>query len=245
MAFRSGMRTSIFDTEVRGVVETEATTLIQALYVYLTPEKILDWFGRNHRHAAIQLLSRTNGEYGYARPSMISPAMRTIVHEIFHCHFHGVAKKMFIEGKVLELLAHEIDSVDTPCMPAMHLDKNDVHLLHMARTIMMENMASPPSIEELARMVGLNQKKIKMGFRQLYNTTVFGFLRQYRMEQARMMFETCLASVTEAASAVGYTNISHFGAAFRNQFGMRPNDYLKSRKSITIPSSAPLSRVVQ
>jgi AraC-like DNA-binding protein len=229
------MRTAIFNTEACGVCEADASTPIQSLYVYIAPEKILDLFGKENRHAAARLLSRTKEEHGYARPGMMRPAMKTIVHEIFHCRFHGVARKIFVAGKILELLAHEIDDADAPCAQAVHLGGKDIQQLQKARTIMMENMASPPSIEALARMVGLNQKKIKLGFRRLYNTTVFGFLRQYRMEQARMLFETQRASVTEAACAVGYTNISHFGAAFRNHFGIRPSDYLKTCKSGVLP----------
>ncbi len=234
MAFHSGMRTAIFDTEVRGVAETDESTEIQSLYIYIALEKILAFAGEDQRHPVARLLSRTEGEHGYVKPSVISPALMTVVHELFRCNFHGVAKKMFIEGKILEILAHEIDSVDAPCVRSTNFDKDDIRQLQKAREIMMKNMISPPSTEELARMVGLNPKKVKLGFRRLYNTTVFGFLRQYRMEQARMMFETHEANVTEAASAVGYTNISHFSAAFRNHFGIRPSDYLKSHKTAAI-----------
>lgn len=234
MGVHSGMRTGIFNTEVRGVIEAADTTEVQSLFIYIAPEKILAFTGEENQQAATRLFSQTQKNRGYTRPSIISPAMTTIVYEIFNCHFHGVAKKMFVEGKILELMAHEIDSVDAPTNRAAHIDKDHIQQLQKAREIMMENMVSPPSIQELASLVGLNPKKIKMGFRRLYNTTVFGFLRQYCMEQARMLFETHEANVTEAASAVGYTNISHFSAAFRNHFGIRPSDYLKFHKTAAI-----------
>jgi hypothetical protein len=36
-------------------------------------------------------------------------------------------------------------------------------------------MAEPPGLQEL-RMTGLNLKKLKMGFKQIYGDTVYGFL---------------------------------------------------------------------
>jgi hypothetical protein len=37
------------------------------------------------------------------------------------------------------------------------------------------NMAEPPGLQELADEIGLNLKKLKMGFKQIYGDTVYGF----------------------------------------------------------------------
>jgi hypothetical protein len=37
-------------------------------------------------------------------------------------------------------------------------------------------MAEPPGLQELADEIGLNLKKLKMGFKQIYGDTVYGFL---------------------------------------------------------------------
>lgn len=43
---------------------------------------------------------------------------------------------------------------------------------------------TPPSLEELAQQVGLDVRKLSGGFRRVYGSTVFGFLQEYRLEQA-------------------------------------------------------------
>ncbi|SHE13431.1 Adenosine deaminase [Chlamydia abortus] len=49
---------------------------------------------------------------------------------------------------------------------------------------MLERMANPPSLLELSRMIGINDNKLKIGFKELYGTTVFGYLREKRLEKA-------------------------------------------------------------
>lgn len=230
-AIRPGTRMVLYDTEVNGICETSASVAVQALYLYITPEKILSLSGVNSHHVVTKFLSQVFKENGYTKPSEIQPAIELIVHQIFHCNFCEVANKIFIEGKILELLAYEIEIIYGRIRQKNSFHPDDIRQLQLAKTIMMENMASPPTIDKLARKIGLNQKKVKKGFRELFNTTVFGFLRQYRMEQARLMFERDMMNVSEVACTVGYTNASHFSVAFRNHFGVTPSDYLRIQKN--------------
>lgn len=56
--------------------------------------------------------------------------------------------------------------------------------------ILLERMAEPPSLLELSRLIGLNDYKLKTGFKEMYGTTVFGYLREQRLEKAyRLLME--------------------------------------------------------
>jgi len=91
-----------------------------------------------------------------------------------------------------------------------------------AREHLLSDLSQPPTIEQLAREAGLNQLKIKRGFRVLFGTSVYALFQRERMEQARHLLQR--HSVTETASLLGYSNISHFSNAFRKQFGALPSD---------------------
>jgi AraC-like DNA-binding protein len=84
-------------------------------------------------------------------------------------------------------------------------------------------LEEPPSLPELARSVGLNEFKLKVGFRTHFGTSVFGYLRAQRMDQARRLLVRGELSVTEVAARVGYSNPSKFAAAFRKHFGRPPS----------------------
>lgn len=71
-------------------------------------------------------------------------------------------------------------------------------------------------------MVGINQTKLKSGFKQLFGTTVFGYLTDIRMEKARLLILSEKKNVGEVADLVGYQHPHHFAAAFKRKFGYSP-----------------------
>jgi AraC-like DNA-binding protein len=94
----------------------------------------------------------------------------------------------------------------------------------------MARLNDPPTLIELARLARINDCKLKLGFRQVFGTTVFGYLHDCRMEQSRQLLEAGEMSVAEVTCALGYANRSHFAIAFRKKFGMNPSTYRRSRQ---------------
>jgi AraC-like DNA-binding protein len=152
----------------------------------------------------------------------ITPAQQHVLTQIFQCGYQGITRQIYLEAKVLELLALHFDQMLTP--PNIQpLAASDLDRVHYARDILIRDMANPPSLAELARQVQLNERKLKEGFRQAFNTTVFGYLQQHRLQQARQLLQAGSATVQETASYVGYASRSSFVAAFKKQFGIPPS----------------------
>ncbi|WP_246221712.1 helix-turn-helix transcriptional regulator [Marichromatium bheemlicum] len=91
-----------------------------------------------------------------------------------------------------------------------------------ARDRLLSNLSEAPTIAELAQDTGLNQLKLKQGFKALFGTSIYALFQQHRMDRARQLLRQ--HSVTETALMLGYSNISHFSAAFRKQFGVLPSE---------------------
>ncbi|MBE9099786.1 helix-turn-helix transcriptional regulator [Vacuolonema iberomarrocanum] len=166
--------------------------------------------------------------------SRITPAMRSPLEQIFQCPFQGKTKQIYLESKCLELIAlklEQLKEISKHIGPSSVLKPDDVERIHLAKTILRDNPEHPPSLMELARQVSLNDYKLKVGFRQVFGTTVFGYLHQHRMEMARQLLAEQRMNVKEVARTVGYANQSRFASAFRKQFGMNPKAYLLSKKS--------------
>lgn len=97
-----------------------------------------------------------------------------------------------------------------------------------------QQRSAPPTIAELAMEVGLNQLKLKRGFRSLFGMGVYSLFQRHRMERARELLYHY--NVTETALMLGYSNISHFSTAFRKQFGVLPGE---ARKNTLISVQCP------
>ena len=78
------------------------------------------------------------------------------------------------------------------------------------------------SIAELSRKAGINQMKLKTGFKQLFNTTVFSYLHFIRIQEARRLLTEENMHVNEVAFRIGYKHPHHFTVAFKKHFNVTP-----------------------
>lgn len=67
---------------------------------------------------------------------------------------------------------------------------------------MLRTLVQPPSLIRPAQMVHINEQKLKNGFKELFGTTVFGFVREQRLERAKQLLEKEQITVSEQASTM-------------------------------------------
>lgn len=149
-----------------------------------------------------------------------------VVLQIFNFPLKSPARKLYLESKALELIALKIDQFvlkekSHDCDKLKVYEKNKI--VYISK-ILHENMESPPSLFQLAKEAGISHVKLNLGFKQLFGTTVFGYLRDIRLEKARKLIEKSGMNVTEAAFTVGYNSLSSFSRAFADKYNHRPCD---------------------
>jgi len=148
--------------------------------------------------------------------------------QIFTPPYKGAALQLFLEAKALELLSLQISHL-TRELPGTNKGKSlnaaDTEKIRAAGDILIQKMQDPPTIAELARLVGTNEFTLKKGFKQVFNTTVFQFLQHHRMAAAREYLLNQGANVSQAADFVGYVNIGHFIACYKKAFGTTPGSH--------------------
>jgi AraC-like DNA-binding protein len=175
------------------------------------------------------ILARTGG-FPLHIQQTLTPQLRMVAHQVLNCPLEGSPRRLFMESKALEILAFQLHALSVS-HPGGRAGPTTAERdrLEEARTILEIEFADPPSLITLARRVGLNDFKLKRGFRDIYQTTVFGYVRMLRMEKARILLETGEMNVGEVAAFTGYSCFGHFAEAFRKQFGINPKDFRKLR----------------
>lgn len=68
---------------------------------------------------------------------------------------------------------------------------------------------------------------LKICFKGVYGTSIYAYMRSYRMHAAAVMLRETNESIISIAGKVGYTNPSKFAAAFKEIMGMTPAKYQK------------------
>ncbi|QJT10963.1 helix-turn-helix transcriptional regulator [Oceanidesulfovibrio marinus] len=157
------------------------------------------------------------------------PAKSHILSHILYDRFRGPVHRLFLESRVLELMAMQLEE----CLgqgagiqsETVRLTPADMERVRAARDELVRDIENPPTLVELAKAVGMNEKKLKNGFKQVFGKPVFAYYRDYRLDKARELLESNAMTVTEAAYSIGYLSLSHFSRAFRRRFGLNPKEY--------------------
>jgi AraC-like DNA-binding protein len=108
------------------------------------------------------------------------------------------------------------------------LKEEDLKKIIYARQLVERDLQKPSSLIELSRKAGINDFKLKKGFKALTGHTVFGYLYKIRMEKAHYYLAKEKRTVNEVAFLVGYKNAQHFIAAFKKQYEILPGSLNKN-----------------
>ncbi|UFJ41240.1 helix-turn-helix domain-containing protein [Brevibacillus humidisoli] len=184
-------------------------------------------FDLRHFEAMVTELRLTASGQFFSRQLAGNPQVAKLFEQLRDCAYIGALRQLYLEGKCYELLASHLAQFELAGMTGrarIGLSADDIRCLQRAREILTRSWRTPPGLLELARSVGINDYKLKRGFKELFGTTVFGYIRHLRMNEARRLLEAGKANVSQAAACVGYVNLSHFASAYRRTFGYNPSE---------------------
>jgi AraC family transcriptional activator of pyochelin receptor len=151
-------------------------------------------------------------------------AMQQCIREIMNCNFAGGLKLMFLQAKCVELLslqAQAFEQLSKKSIKSVLKSAYEIDCIHHAREYLTKNIHSPPSLAELAKIAGINEFKLKNGFKELFDTTVFGYLSDIKLMEAKEQLLSGIA-IKVISEHMGYSSVQHFSTAFNKKFGISP-----------------------
>ena len=177
-------------------------------------------------------------EFFYASP--FTPDMRSAAGALLKPVVSGGMRPFYLKAKAVELVCLAVEQVGRPAPqiePPLRLSHRDVRALEEAKRQVDQGTVNY-SLEQLARRVGINRRKLALGFKILFGDTVGEYQRDVRLEFARRLLEDRTASVTYAASVAGYSDVGSFGKAFKAKFGWLPSQSRQTRGRRTLSSKS-------
>ena len=181
----------------------------------------------------ISFLSPENSSKKYYDTLPFTSSIAVVLSQILQAKVHDSMKELYFKGKVYELLSLYFNKSEDPSLEQCPflVDEENVQKIRRAKDIILERMTDPPSLENLSVEIGLSLKKLKEGFKQLYGDTVYSYLLDHKMEEARRMLDSQKFNVNEVGLKLGYSTASHFIAAFKKKYGTTPKKYIGSVSS--------------
>jgi len=198
---------------------------LQVVHLAIDLDYYIDLLDESDRGTASMKDKLLNRELVCSNDGRVGAAMQQAIHSMLNNSLTGNLKNILVEGKVLEIVALQLSELTHQQKAESSMLKMraaDVDVFHDLRKYLDQHFANDLSLKGLSRMFGLNEFKLKKGFKQLFNTTVFDYIQERKMNYSKQLLCDQGMYVNEVARKVGYKNPNHFSTAFKRQFGVNP-----------------------
>lgn len=108
--------------------------------------------------------------------------------------------------------------------PADEAASADSHWLWVgrARELIAADLQQPPTVAQLCEQLGASRRSLQLAFQRVLGVSPLAYLRAARLGAARRSLKTA-ASVTEAATQLGFWHFGHFAKDYQAMFGELPS----------------------
>ena len=150
----------------------------------------------------------------------VTPAMMRVVDDILNNPLSGSLHELLIEAKVMELIALQLGSIVEN--KNGRIARKDYDLFFSIRDHLDKTFMEDHSLKGLGKAFGINECKLKSGFKNAFGKTIFEYIHDLRMDYAFQLLHDKDLLVNEVSGKVGYKNPNHFSSAFKKKFGLTP-----------------------
>jgi AraC-like DNA-binding protein len=154
----------------------------------------------------------------------ITPTIYNLINEIGNSPYSGKLNMLFLEAKMMELLLLQTRLFNQAhFLKPFSFKNSDRVKFYGAQEFMNTYYMESYTIREIASSVGINERKLTQGFKELFGLTIFEYINNLRMDKAKHLLLDEKKYVGEVSEMVGYKNQQHFTVAFKKKFGILPS----------------------
>jgi AraC-like DNA-binding protein len=155
----------------------------------------------------------------------INSEISYIINQLLQCTYDEAVRRLYYDSLVKELLLLLLLQKNRGSINGQQYMES----IYEARNIIVKNTSRHYSITEVAQQVGLNEVKLKSGFKQAFGTGIFQFMLQAKMQKAWTLILETNKPVKEIAILTGYTSKQNFVTAFKKYFNATPGSLRKKK----------------
>ncbi|WP_299986180.1 AraC family transcriptional regulator [uncultured Pontibacter sp.] len=215
----------LFTCDSSGTHLFPAGTLLHNLHVSLSTEYFQSICTEEFRLSDLLLnsIERQSSILASAHNGNITSHMLQTIKGILECPFEGAVQKLYLEGKVLELLALQFENLQCTKEKEARLLSKETALAEEIRLYLEQHYLELASLQQLAKMFGTNEYKLKKVFRERFGKGVFTYAQELRLVHGLDLLASGEKNVAQVAELLGYSHANHFTTAFRKHFGYPPS----------------------
>lgn len=200
---------------------TENQDILKYLHIQISYHYIVSLINPDSNKESADILENmTRNNYIFLHkqtPPYMTVEMHMILREIISSSKKGVMQKLFLEAKIIKLLILIFEQFD---------EKNTIEetprIPSMIKKFVDENFHKNIKVEQIGKLIGINQNKIRKEFKAQYHLTVSDYIAELRMLKAKKLIINKEIMIKEIAIECGYEYVQNFTRAFKKKFGVSP-----------------------
>ena len=148
--------------------------------------------------------------------------LRDIFEELYEASKQETFRQARITNTTLKLVLYLCDNYSA----AEESGKKQSRAFGRAKeviTFLKKNFDKPLTLDEIAKEMNINKYQLARDFKQSTNVSIFDFLNSHRCNEAKKLLKSGY-TVSEAASACGFENLSYFSRTYKKYIGVLPNE---------------------
>lgn len=155
----------------------------------------------------------------------VTSRMKSILYDMFLFEHKSYYKALYLKSRLIELLMLQFQEYEAlyQAMPEIYTSDSNLEKMYDVKDIIDADISRSCTLLDLAQQVGTNECYLKKHFKQVFGTTVFGYVHTQRMNRSKELLLNEDMKIAEVAKLSGYKHASHFTTAFKKYFGYLPH----------------------
>ena len=149
-----------------------------------------------------------------------------LVNEIYECYKKNEPE--IVKIKTIELLLYEIKHIKhNKTTVEQYYNRSTIDKVIGIEQFLNNNIDKKITVNDLCDKFSITLDTLKRCFKQMYNQSVYAYLKEKRMAKGKELLEHSSLSITDIALNCGYSNHHSFGKAFKQTYKIPPREIRK------------------
>ncbi|HVX52191.1 MAG TPA: helix-turn-helix transcriptional regulator [Chitinophagaceae bacterium] len=160
--------------------------------------------------------------------SPIDAGYRLILNDLLKNSDDHPLRTAFIQNRILLLLERFLmqfmEKVQHEEKGVSMRDDEIARLVKVESLLVKDFSVTPPTISDLSKISAMSPTKLKKDFKAMYGLPVYEYYQKNRMMRAKDLLLEEKYAIKQVGMMVGYSNLGHFAASFKKEFGILPSE---------------------
>lgn len=218
---------NVYTQPINAVLEFPARTQRNVVCMRIDRRRLADLLEGEEEVFAEALLRQ---DHSFFIHEELTPAMRAVLMELRTPPAAKNLQRLFYQVRAQQLVFLLMEQLNKRSGgPVKSNNPEEIAKVFKARQLLLDDLATPPTIAGLARAVLMSESQLKGAFREVFGVSIYQYFQNARMEKAKELLAESGRTVKEVGYELGFTNIGHFSRLFERAYRVKPKRWQLER----------------